>query len=318
MTGDKFILTVTPNTTLDLTVFIPSFAWNKTIRATRTVQSMGGKPTDASWILGANGIPSKALGLAAGATGHKVAGLLAERGVTVAFDWVDGETRTNVVIVNEDGSGQTTITTTTMTITPEQVRGLYDRYRRELPNASVVVIGGTLPRGMTPDFYADCIRAAHDHGVPVIFDAAEPNLSVGLAAHPTYIKPNKDELEGLTGISIAEPADAYRAGRQIVARYGTQPIITLGGDGALPVLTDRAYFIPPLAIEVVSASGAGDAVLAGLAASIHRGQPIEDGLRLGIAAAAAVCLLPGTADCRREDVERLLPQVTLRPFPPLD
>jgi len=40
--------------------------------------------------------------------------------------------------------------------------------------------------------------------------------------------------------------------------------------------------------------------------------------RLGVAAAAAVCLLPGTADCRREDIERLLPQVTLRPFPLLD
>lgn len=313
--SEKTILTLTPNTTLDLTVFIPSFGWNRTIRATNTVQSMGGKPTDASWILGTNGIPSRALGLAAGATGKKVEAMLAARGVTVDFDWVEGETRTNVVIVNEDGSGQTTITTTTMTITPQAVDALYDHYMRELPTASVVVLGGTLPRGMTPDFYARCIEAAHAHGVPVVFDAAEPNLGVGLAARPTFIKPNKDEIEGLTGQVIGTLEDAYRAGRQIVDRYGTQPIITLGSDGALPVLADRAYFIPALPIEVVSASGAGDAVLAGIAYAIHAGLPIEDGLRFGTAAAAAVCLMPGTADCRREDVERLLPQVTLTLFP---
>src|SRR5262249_11843487 len=92
---------------------------------------------------------------------------------------------------------------------------------------------------------------------------------------------------------------------------GTAPIMTFGGEGALAVLPGKAYRIPPLKIEVVSAAGAGDAVLAGVAASIERRQPIEEGLRLGIAAAAAVCLMPGTADCRREDVERFLPQVAL-------
>jgi len=314
--ADKQILTVTPNTTLDLTVFIPSFELNKTIRARQTVQSMGGKPTDASWILGELGIPSRALGLAAGATGRKVEGMLTARGVIADFDWVDGETRTNVVIVCDDGSGQTTITTTTMTITPEQVEALYVHYLRELARASVVVIGGTLPMGMEPSFYVRCIEAAHEQDVPVIFDAAEPNLSAGLAARPLYIKPNRDELEGLTGTRIHTLADAYHAGRQIIERFGTQPVITLGGEGALAVLTDRAYFIPPLPIEVVSASGAGDAVLAGLAAALHHGWPIEEGLRMGAAAAAAVCLMPGTADLRRADYERLRPLVHLEPFRP--
>jgi len=80
------------------------------------------------------------------------------------------------------------------------------------------------------------------------------------------------------------------------------------------VLPDRAYRIPPLKVDVVSPAGSGDAVLAGLAGSIYRGQPIEEGLRLGFAAATAVVLLPGTADCRRNDVERFLPQIELIPY----
>jgi hypothetical protein len=48
---------------------------------------------------------------------------------------------------------------------------------------------------------------------------------------------------------------------------------------------------------------------------VSRGQPIEEGLRLGFAAATAVCLQLGTADCRRADVERFLPQIELISHP---
>jgi fructose-1-phosphate kinase PfkB-like protein len=57
-------------------------------------------------------------------------------------------------------------------------------------------------------------------------------------------------------------------------------------------------------------------VLAGITYALAQRLPIEDGLRLGFACAAAVCLMPGTADCWREDVERLLPLVELRPYAP--
>ncbi|MBE0689065.1 MAG: hypothetical protein IH587_02960 [Anaerolineae bacterium] len=109
--------------------------------------------------------------------------------------------------------------------------------------------------------------------MPTIFDAAEPNLRAGLAARPTYIKPNEDELGQLTGQTIDSLESAYEAGNLILERYGTAPIITLGPQGALAVLPGRAYRIPALRVEVVSAGGAGDAVLAGITASVHRGQP---------------------------------------------
>jgi 1-phosphofructokinase len=312
----QIIVTVTANTTIDQTLFVPSLPMNRTTRATGQVYSMGGKPTDASCILALLGISSRAMGFAAGALGQKVQSILREKGAEPDFVLVNGETRLNTVIVVGDGSGQLTITTSTLDVEPGHIHQLVTRYDLALKHASVVVLGGTLPRGVQPDFYTELIARAAERRVPVIFDADEPNLSAGLASSPTYIKPNRDELEALTGQAVRTLADAYAAGRQIIARYGTQPIITLGSEGALAVLRDRAYFIPTLPIEVVSTSGAGDAMLAGIAASVHRRQPIEEGLRLGAAAAAAVCITPGTGDCRREDVERFLPQVRLEEYRP--
>ena len=83
----------------------------------------------------------------------------------------------------------------------------------------------------------------------------------------------------------------------------------------LAVLREGCYRIPPIEVDVSSPAGAGDAVLAGLAHAIHHGSPIEDGLRLGVAAATAVCLQPGTAAYDVADMRRFLPQVELIPFP---
>lgn len=309
------IVTLTPNTTLDQTVLIPSFQLNKTIRATSSLYGMAGKPTDASWILAKLGLPSLALGFAAGAIGQKVEMMLHSRNVTTDFVQVEGESRVNMVIVCEDGSGQSTITTSSLEVKPEHITALMSKYEAALDGASCVVLGGTLPKGVEPSFYTEAIQRARGRNIPVIFDAGEPNLSAGLAARPTYIKPNEDELAGLVGSPVRDLATAYTAGKQILETSGTSPIMTFGGEGALAVLPGRAYRIPSLKIEVVSAAGAGDAVLAGLAASIERGQPVEEGLRLGLAAASAVCLMPGTAECRLEDIEAFLPQIELIPYP---
>lgn len=310
------ILTVTGNTTVDLTLFIPEFVQQRTIRATEALYSPGGKPTDASYILGELGIASHALGFAGGATGTRLEQMLRSKGVTVDFTPAEGDTRICVNIVVPAESWQTTITTVTMNVLPEQLAALRTRYLELLPQASCVVLGGTLPRGLDETFYTDLIALARAQQVPVIFDAAEPNLSAGLKSGPTLIKPNHHELEGLVGYPINTLEDAYRAGRAVLEQYGTIPVISMGSEGGLVVLPDAAWHIPPLEVEVASATGAGDAILAGLAASIERGQPIEEGLRLGFAAASAVVMMPGTAECRREDVERLLPQVRLIPYPP--
>ncbi|MBC7810839.1 MAG: 1-phosphofructokinase family hexose kinase, partial [Burkholderiales bacterium] len=263
------IVTLTPNTTFDQTLLVPTFEKNRTIRATRTAQSMGGKPTDASFILGELGMPSLALGFAAGVIGRRVEAMLHARGVTTDFIEVGGETRINTIIVSQEG-WQTAITTQSLEVTDAHVAALTQRFKQALDGATVVVTGGTLPLAMKPSWYADVISLARERSIPVIFDADEPNLSAGLVGSPNFAKPNRDELSALLGHEVTTKESAYRAGREMLERYGTAPIITLGSEGALAVLPDRAYFIPPIQVEVVSASGAGDGVLAGLASAISQ------------------------------------------------
>jgi len=70
------IITITPNTGIDHTLQISSFQLNNTIRAVDSAWGMGGKATDVSWILGKLGIPTRALGFAAGETGQRMENML--------------------------------------------------------------------------------------------------------------------------------------------------------------------------------------------------------------------------------------------------
>lgn len=309
------IVTVTANTSIDHIVFIDSWQANKTIRARETLQSIAGKPTDAAWVLGELGISSLALGFKAGLNGAVVEQVLHAKGVETDFIPVGGESRRNLIIVCEDGSGQTTITASTLEVTDEHVAQLEERYQTALESATCVLLGGTLPHDMSPEFYTRFIRLARERDIPVIFDASEPFLSPGLAGSPSYVKPNQDELSQITGKPVNSIDEAYQAGLALKERYNTCPIITLGDAGGLAVLEDRAYRIPPLEVEIVSTAGAGDAVLAGLAASIYQGQPIEEGLRIGFAAATSTVTMRGTAECVKADIERYQEQIQLLPFP---
>jgi 1-phosphofructokinase len=305
------IVTLTPNTALDHTLVVDVWSPGRTLRAAASALGLAGKPTDAAYILGELGLPSRALGFAAGDTGAWIAAKLHSKGVTCAFTPVDGASRLNTVLIDRASGQATTVTTSSLIVGPHHIATLTAALREALDGASCLVLGGSLPDGVDPAVFADWIALARSRGVVTIFDAAGDALRAGLAAGPTFVKPNRHELSGLIGHEVASLDDALVAGREIVTRHGTIPVITLDIDGALAVTTDRALRARPIEVDVVSAAGAGDAVLAGLAAAVARGQSLEDGLRLGVAAASAVCLNLATAECQLADVERLLGKVVV-------
>lgn len=305
------IVTVTLNPALDRTYFVGDFGWNRTIRATNDVPGMGGKATDASWVLGELGYPSLALGFKGGETGRLMEHMLRWRGCGTDFVEIPGDTRTNVVLISARGDGQSTLVSAGIEVPAAAFERFRKKFEASLRKASCVLIGGSLPPRMDPSVYTELVRHARSSGLPVVFDASGAGLKAGMDGRPTLAKPNADEIAELAGRPVTSLSQAFDVGREMQSRYNTDLVITLGGQGALALVGESAWHIPVLEIQPVSTAGAGDAVLAGLCAAYSTGKPVEEGLRLGFAAAAAVCLTAATADCSRADVERLLPQVKL-------
>ena len=308
------IVTVTPNTGIDLTLLVAEFELNKTIRSGRSALGMGGKATDVSWILGRLGVPNLAIGFAAGYTGRQMVKMLEERGTTTRFVWTGGESRRNTIIVAQDGQGQSTFTASTLDVSSRHLIKFNRLFQESLKQADCLVLGGSLPTGVPTSFFKGLIEIAHSQSIPVLFDASGPGLLAGLEGRPDLIKPNRVELGEITGETILTREATYRAARQVQQENGVAVIATMGRDGAYAVLPERSYWIPALDLPVVSAAGAGDGVLAGLAVAYAQEQPIEEGLRLGFALANAVLLTLPTADYDPQDLERIYPLIELRPY----
>jgi 6-phosphofructokinase 2 len=98
----------------------------------------------------------------------------------------------------------------------------------------------------------------------------------------------------------------------LIAAGSTQAVaLTLGEQGALLVTATHSWKAPPLAIEVVSAVGAGDSFLGGMVWALAASQPIEQAFRVGVAAGSSAVASPGTELCSEVDVKRLLADVRI-------
>jgi len=307
------IITLTPNTGIDHTLQVSGFQLNSTIRAMDSAWGMGGKAIDVSWILGKLGIPTRALGFAAGPNGLRMENMLRERGVETDFVWVDGETRLNTILV-VSGEGQSTITSSTLNVSPAHLSEFVARYQVALEGASCVVMGGSLPTGVPIEFYQEAINQAHARGVPVIFDSSGEPLRAGLKSHPELIKPNQAELGDLVGYLPASSQDVQQAAQKLCEEFESNVIVTLGEQGALAIFRDASYFIGPISIPVVSSAGAGDGVLAGMAMAYLRKERLEYGLQHGFALAGAILQTLATADFRLGDYQKFLSDIKIMPL----
>jgi fructose-1-phosphate kinase PfkB-like protein len=144
-----------------------------------------------------------------------------------------------------------------------------------------------------------------------VLDADAEVLEVGLTGRPSIVKSNHHEAERLLGRSLKDDAVLIDAAEDMRKLGGETAVITAGRRGAVAVSGEGAWWVWPPQAEVVSAVGAGDALLAGMLLQLEDGHGMEAALRWGTAAGAAACLTAGTQLCRKGEVERMLADVRI-------
>lgn len=308
------VLTVTPNTALDRCLLVPDFAFGRTVVALDSVLAMAGKPADCSFVLAELGVPSVATGLAGGEPGRTMVAMLEAVGVNCSFLWVPGETRVNVVIIQQGTGRQGTVTVPALHPSYDDGERLLEHVRSLLPGRSWLVLGGSPPAGVADDLYPRIIAAAHEAGVPCLLDVGGKVLMASLAARPSIIKPNEIELSAALGRSLTTVGEVVAGARELCARGIDTVIVTMGDNGSVCVTADEAWHVPRLSVPALNTAGAGDAYGAGLLKGLLDGLPLHEALRWATACATSCVLNLGTAVCHSEQVQELLPQVEVRPL----
>jgi len=306
------IITVTPNPVLDRTLTVPAITFDTMTRATAVRDDWGGKGLNVSRVLTALGVESMALGFAGGATGQRLAVEMAALGIPTDFTPIAGETRINVIIAEVNSARYIKVNEAGPTLQPEEIAQFMDTVRRRAAPGDTWALCGSLPPGVPDDFYAQLIGALKARGVRVLLDTSGAALRLGVDVCPFLVKPNAEEAAAFAGHPVHTHEDALNAARAFLECGVAQVALSLGGDGLLLATRDAAIFAIPPDVPVRNVTGAGDALLAGLAYALERGLPLAEQARWGVAAGTASAMHEGVSIVTRESVEQVYTRTTVR------
>lgn len=173
------IYTVTLNPALDKTVEIPSLTVDSVNRITAMRTDPGGKGINVSKVIDKLGGKSVATGILGGDTGNAILSALKAMGLDTSFRFVEGETRTNLKVVDPVNHTNTDINEPGVTVSGEILDGYLKELLLKVNAGDIVVISGSLPTGSPKDTYQTWVKAFKEAGAKVILDADGALLAGG-------------------------------------------------------------------------------------------------------------------------------------------
>ncbi len=308
------IVTVTLNAAFARTITVPNFQRGQRHRASAGLPLAGGKGINVARALKALGVPVVATGLAGGQAGLRIVERLTGEAILNDFVRIEGESRTTTAVVDPTNASYTEINEWGPAVRPEELELFDGKLRYLSQGANIVVFGGSLPRDVPEDFYAEAVRELHRLHIPSALDCEGEALRFGIEAEPFLVSPNQAEAEALVGQEFHDDED-FVLGLDGIADRGARNVIITTEGGCYALLreerTIHRYRVEAPRLEPVSRVGAGDVLLAGFVAGWAAGRGHEECLREAVAAGAASVLELGAGRFDPREAHRLHAGVTV-------
>jgi D-beta-D-heptose 7-phosphate kinase/D-beta-D-heptose 1-phosphate adenosyltransferase len=176
--------------------------------------------------------------------------------------------------------------------------------QRAIPKAGAVIISDYARGALSEASIVALIAAARAAGRPSVIDPRRTDPAVFSGA--TVVTPNKEETAALTGISPDGDEAAEAAADALLARTAIDAVlVTRGAAGMTLVERHRPpLHVPAETHRVFDVTGAGDTVVATLAAALAVGIPLADAVRLANVAAGIKVSKPGTATVTPQELRQ--------------
>ncbi len=183
----------------------------------------------------------------------------------------------------------------------QKTREILKDFRQQLSHADAVILSdygkGTLAGSQ------DLIAAAKQAGVPVLIDPKSSDFNNYRGA--TIITPNMKEFEAVVGTCHGD-VDIANKGLAIIKKYNLTALLVTRGEHGMTLLSEKSapIHLPTRAREVYDVTGAGDTVIAVLAATIAAGKDFATASILANTAAGIVVQKLGAATVSIPELRR--------------
>lgn len=297
------IYTVTLNPSIDYIVRLDQVQVGSVNRMDSDDKFAGGKGINVSRVLKRLGIENTATGFIGGFTGKFITDNLVSEGIASNFVEVNQDTRINVKI---KADAETEINGPGPEISTEKLAELKEILSSLTP-ADTVVFAGSSPKNLGNVVYKELIGLTRKTGAQVVCDFEGQTLLDSLEFEPLLVKPNNHELGDIFGVKLENLDQIESYARQILDKGAQHVIISMAGDGALLVTSERTYFAKPIKGTVKNSVGAGDSMVAGFTGEFVRSGDAVEAFKWGVACGTATTFSDdlATADYIKETYEKV-------------
>ncbi|MGA9704881.1 1-phosphofructokinase [Pseudomonas sp.] len=272
------ILTLTLNPALDLTVRLARLEPGAVNRSETLLTHAAGKGVNVAQVLADLGHQVSVGGFLGATNPEAFDALIASRRFGDAFVRVPGETRSNIKIAELDGR-VTDINAPGPLVSEHAQKELLTLIATIGPEFDAVVVAGSLPRGVSPQWFQSLVTELKSLGLKVALDTSGEALRAGLQAGPWLVKPNTEELADALGHATDAISQLHRQGVEHV-------VVSDGAAGVSWYSPGATLHATPPKVTVASTVGAGDSLLAGMLHGLLNGDTPEQTLRRATAIAA--------------------------------
>lgn len=300
------IVTLTPNPSIDRTITFDAIRIGEVQRATSSRIDPGGKGINVSRVLSAHGADTVAVLPVGGPEGRLLAALLDLADVAHHDVPISGSARMNIAAVTPDGT-TTKLNEAGPTVSPAEVEAMLGAVVAASGRAGWVIGCGSLPPGAPEQLYADLVSRVRHVGSRVAIDSSGASFAAAVAARPSLIKPNHEELAELIGRPLPTLRDVVDAAGELLSQGIATVVVSLGADGAIALDSSSPEVIWAKATvdRPLSTVGAGDCLLGGVLLGLDRGEDLLSALCRGVAWGAAAVSLPGSRVPGPADTSRI-------------
>ncbi|MGE0062662.1 MAG: D-glycero-beta-D-manno-heptose-7-phosphate kinase [Xanthobacteraceae bacterium] len=190
---------------------------------------------------------------------------------------------------------------------------LIARATKALERAGSVILSDYAKGALTPQVVRAVIEAAQAAGKPVIVDPKGRDYSHYRGA--TLITPNRQELADATHRAADSDEAVAAAAADLRMQLNAKAVLVTRSEAGMTLVGEgEPVHVPAYPVRVRDVSGAGDTVVAVLAAMLAMKSDFEAAMRAANAAAAVVVGKRGTATLSPSELRaRILPAASLAP-----
>lgn len=306
------IVTLTANPAIDKTITVDRLVFEDRAYIESTTESAGGRGINASRVLHSFGAETVAILVSGGDNSQCFEELLAAAGFPTAVVRISHPIRNNLTISDQQGL-TVKLNERGPEVSAEEVQALERAVADRLDGAQWLMICGSTPPGVDPDFYCRLIELARGRNVKTLLDTDGDALPRGIEAKPTMVKPNQQEAERLLNRALITRAHFRSAVRRIKAMGAESVMLSLGSRGVVAINGDQIIEATPPRIEALCPIGAGDAAAAAFVWADTNGNGFAECLRWSVAAGTASAQLPGVTFASLDQVREVYRSVEVKP-----